>query len=74
MHTKAVEDYLKAAYEVHRGQGQVTTNALAKHLGVASHMMNVQLGVLSLTIALLVHSSKLWIGLNAITKKIFFCI
>lgn len=35
MHTKAVEDYLKAAYEIHRERGQVTTKALAEHLGVA---------------------------------------
>lgn len=35
MHTKAVEDYLKAVYEIHREQGQVTTKALAQHLDVA---------------------------------------
>ena len=35
MHTQAVEDYLKAIYEVARVEERVTTNALAERLGVA---------------------------------------
>ncbi len=34
MQTQAVEDYLKAAYEIEREQGKVTTMALAERLGV----------------------------------------
>ena len=35
MQTQAVEDYLKAVYEVARAEGRVTTTALAARLGVA---------------------------------------
>ena len=35
MHTSAVEDYLKAVYEVGRNQEKVTTPALAARLGVS---------------------------------------
>jgi len=34
MHTSAVEDYLKATYEIARAGGKVTTSALAERLGV----------------------------------------
>jgi DtxR family Mn-dependent transcriptional regulator len=34
MHTSAVEDYLKATYEIARLGGRVTTSALAERLGV----------------------------------------
>ncbi len=35
MHTQAVEDYLKAVYEIQREQGEVTTTALAERLDVS---------------------------------------
>jgi len=35
MHTQAVEDYLKAVYELGRSLDKVTTSALAQHLEVA---------------------------------------
>ncbi|HYE95634.1 MAG TPA: metal-dependent transcriptional regulator [Rubricoccaceae bacterium] len=35
MHTQAVEDYLKAVYEIGRAEGRVATSALAARLGVA---------------------------------------
>ena len=35
MHTKAVEDYLKAIFEVEREQGKVSTTVLAERMGVA---------------------------------------
>ncbi|OGF57181.1 MAG: DtxR family transcriptional regulator [Candidatus Fraserbacteria bacterium RBG_16_55_9] len=35
MHTQAVEDYLKAVYEIQREQGKVNTTALAERLDVA---------------------------------------
>lgn len=35
MHTQAVEDYLKAVYELGRSLDKVTTSALAQHLDVA---------------------------------------
>lgn len=35
MHTEAVEDYLKAAYEIQQEQGRVATTVLAERLAVA---------------------------------------
>ena len=35
MRTQAIEDYLKAIYELHEESGAATTSALAKRLGVA---------------------------------------
>jgi DtxR family Mn-dependent transcriptional regulator len=35
MHTQAVEDYIKATYEIQAKQGKVATNALAERLGVS---------------------------------------
>jgi len=36
MHSQAVEDYLKAIYELQREQGKVATTVLAERLGVAA--------------------------------------
>lgn len=36
MHTPAIEDYLKATYEVARSEGRVSTSALAERLAVSS--------------------------------------
>ncbi len=69
MHTAAVEDYLKAVYELGRAGGRVTTSALAERLGVAAPSVTGMVKRLA-ELRLVAHEPYHGVGLTAAGRRI----